>query len=161
MGTNVVLNGGAIQVDGQNYTGKVKVGTATDAGSFNIQSGSYSYESLAVAKQGNVAVAGDLAVGTLSFSDNAKNNNGKLTVAEGGSLDVSKSLTVGNGATVDVKGTLALGEKAALNVSTKDALTVKGGTLQLWNDQAFSENALSESLANTTSTRPSSKFRTT
>lgn len=149
MGTNVVLNGGAIQVDGQNYTGKVKVGTATDAGSFEIQSGSYSYESLAVAKQGTVDVAGDLAVGTLSFSDNAKDNNGNLTVAEGGSLDVSKSLTVGNGATVDVKGTLALGEKAELNVSTKDALKVTGGTLQLWNDQAFSENALSASLANT------------
>ncbi len=149
MGTDVVLNGGALQVDGANYTGSIKVGTASAAGSFDIQSGSYSYESVSVAKQGSVNVAGDLAVGTLSFSDNAKNNKGKLTVAEGGSIDVSKSLTVGNGATMLVNGTLSLAEDAKLNVATKDALTVSGGTLEVWNGQAFTENALSSSLANT------------
>ncbi len=150
MGTDVVLNGGALQVDGANYTGSIKVGTASAAGSLDIKSGSYSYESLYVAKKGTVNVGAALAVGTLALSDGKKNNAAKLTVAEGGSIDVSKSLSVGGGESkMIVNGTLSLAENAKFDVAAKGALTVSDGTLEIWNGQAFSESKLSTSLANT------------
>lgn len=93
------LNGGELWVAGSNYQDKLKVGTAATSGTLNIASGSYTYSTLEVAKKGTVNVqGGELNVTDLAFSAGKENNEGKVTVENGGSLNINGSLTAGGAA---------------------------------------------------------------
>ena len=93
------LNGGELWVAGSNYQDKLKVGTAATSGTLNIVSGSYTYSTLEVAKKGTVNVqGGELNVTDLAFSAGKENNEGKVTVENGGSLNINGSLTAGGAA---------------------------------------------------------------
>lgn len=137
-GANWTLNGGVLQVAGQNHTGAVKVGTAgkeLEAGSLTINSGDYSFTSLEIGKYGQTTVTGDLTVGalTLSGATVATDNNAHVLVTENGSLTLNGALTAKgnyqavNGHTgVYVEGNLILGEEANLTDVKKGALTING-----------------------------------
>lgn len=93
------LNGGELWVGDSNYQNKLKVGTAATSGTLNIASGSYTYSTLEVAKKGTVNVeGGELNVTNLAFSAGNENNEGKVTVENGGSLNINGSLTAGGAA---------------------------------------------------------------
>lgn len=134
---NWTLNGGVLQVAGQNYTDAVKVGTSEEqeAGSLTINSGDYSFTSLEIGKHGQTTVTGDLTVGalTLSGATVAADNNAHVLVTENGSLTLNGALTAkGNYQAVDghtgvyVEGNLILGEEANLTDVKKGALTING-----------------------------------
>lgn len=136
-GANWTLNGGVLQVAGQNYTDAVKVGTGKEqeAGSLTINSGDYSFTSLEIGKHGQTTVTGDLTVGalTLSGATVAADNNAHVLVTENGSLTLNGALTAkGNYQAVDghtgvyVEGNLILGEEANLTDVKKGALTING-----------------------------------
>ena len=134
-GADWTLAGGALQVGGQNFTGNLKVGTASDESSFTIESGDYSYDTLTVAKKGTVTVeAGALTVGDLTLSDGTKTQNNALVyVEDNGSLIVNGTLSAKGKYTaqddgkagVYVTGDLTLGSNAKLDLSD-DALTIDG-----------------------------------
>lgn len=134
-GANWTLNGGVLQVAGQNYTDAVKVGTGKESGSLTINSGDYSFTSLEIGKHGQTTVTGDLTVGalTLSGATVAADNNAHVLVTENGSLTLNGALTAkGNYQAVDghtgvyVEGNLILGEEANLTDVKKGALTING-----------------------------------
>ena len=136
-GANWTLNGGVLQVAGQNYTDAVKVGTGEkqQAGSLTINSGDYSFTSLEIGKHGQTTVTGDLTVGalTLSGATVAVDNYAHVLVTENGSLTLNGALTAkGNYQAVDghkgvyVEGNLILGEEANLTDVKKGALTING-----------------------------------
>lgn len=137
VGANWTLAGGALQVAGQNFTGHLKVGTSSDKGSFTIESGDYSYNSLTLGKAGTTTVnGGSLTVGHLTLSDGNTNNSALVYVGENGSLTVNGTLsatgtyasqTVGEDSVqgVYVVGDLTLGGDAKLDL-VKDALTIDG-----------------------------------
>lgn len=136
-GANWTLNGGVLQVAGQNYTDAVKVGTGEkqQAGSLTINSGDYSFTSLEIGKYGQTTVTGDLTVGalTLSGATVAVDNYAHVLVTENGSLTLNGALTAkGNYKAVDghtgvyVEGNLILGEEANLTDVKTGALTIKG-----------------------------------
>lgn len=136
-GANWTLNGGVLQVAGQNYTDAVKVGTGEEqqAGSLTINSGDYSFTSLEIGKHGQTTVTGDLTVGalTLSGATVAVDNYAHVLVTENGSLTLNGALTAkGNYKAVDghtgvyVEGNLILGEEANLTDVKKGALTING-----------------------------------
>lgn len=137
-GSEWTLDGGALQVGGQNFTRNLKVGTASVEGSFTIESGDYSYDTLTVAKKGTVTVeAGALTVGDLTLSDGTKTQNNALVyVEDNGSLIVNGTLsakgayasqTVGSDSVqgVYVAGDLILGSDAKFELAD-NALTVDG-----------------------------------
>ena len=138
-GADWTLAGGALQRGGQNFTGNLKVGTASDESSFTIESGDYSYDTLTVAKKGTVTVeAGALTVGDLTLSDGTKTQNNALVyVEDNGSLIVNGTLsakgtytqqTVNDKKSVQgvyVVGDLTLGSNAKLDLGD-DALTIDG-----------------------------------
>lgn len=135
--SNWTLAGGALQVAGQDFTGHLKVGTSSDKGSFTIESGDYSYNSLTLGKAGTTTVnGGSLTVGHLTLSDGNTNNNALVYVGENGSLTVNGTLsatgtyasqTVGEDSVqgVYVVGDLTLGGDAKLDL-VKNALTIDG-----------------------------------
>lgn len=135
--SNWTLAGGALQVAGQDFTGHLKVGTSSDKGSFTIESGDYSYNSLTLGKAGTTTVnGGSLTVGHLTLSDGNTNNSALVYVGENGSLTVNGTLsatgtyasqTVGEDSVhgVYVVGDLTLGGDAKLDL-VKDALTIDG-----------------------------------
>lgn len=136
-GSEWTLDGGALQVAGQNYTDAVKVGTGEEeqAGSLTINSGDYSFTSLEIGKHGQTTVTGDLTVGalTLSGATVADDNYAHVLVTENGSLTLNGALTAkGNYQAVDghkgvyVEGNLILGEEANLTDVEKGALTING-----------------------------------
>lgn len=134
-GSHWTLAGGALQVGGQNFTGNLKVGTASDESSFTIESGDYSYDTLTVAKKGAVTVeAGALTVGDLTLSDGTKTQNNALVyVEDNGSLIVNGTLSAKGAYTaqddgkagVYVMGDLTLGSNAKLDLGD-NALTIDG-----------------------------------
>ena len=134
-GSHWTLAGGALQVGGQNFTGNLKVGTASDESSFTIESGDYSYDTLTVAKKGTVTVeAGALTVGDLTLSDGTKTQNNALVyVEDNGSLIVNGTLSAKGAYTaqddgkagVYVTGDLTLGSNAKLDLGD-NALTIDG-----------------------------------
>ena len=134
-GSHWTLAGGALQVGGQNFTGNLKVGTASDESSFTIESGDYSYDTLTVAKKGTVTVeAGALTVGDLTLSDGTKTQNNALVyVEDNGSLIVNGTLSAKGAYTaqddgkagVYVMGDLTLGSNAKLDLGD-NALTIDG-----------------------------------
>lgn len=142
-GADWTLAGGALQVGGQNFTGNLKVGTASDESSFTIESGDYSYDTLTVAKKGTVTVeAGALTVGDLTLSDGTKTQNNALVyVEDNGSLIVNGTLSAkgkyDGKAGVYVTGDLTLGSNAKLDL-VKDALTIRG-ELYAAQNQIFKE----------------------
>ena len=131
------LDGGALQVGGQNFTGNLKVGTASDVSNLTIESGDYSYASLNVAKKGATTVAGgSLTLGDLTLSDGNTKNSALVYVGENGSLTVNGTLsakgtyasqTVGSDSVqgVYVAGDLILGSDAKFELAD-NALTVDG-----------------------------------
>lgn len=137
VGANWTLAGGALQEAGQNFTGHLKVGTSSDKGSFTIESGDYSYNSLTLGKAGTTTVnGGSLTVGHLTLSDGNTNNSALVYVGENGSLTVNGTLsatgtyasqTVGEDSVqgVYVVGDLTLGGDAKLDLANK-ALTIDG-----------------------------------
>lgn len=136
-GSEWTLDGGALQVAGQNYTEAVKVGTADEkqAGSLTINSGDYSFTSLEIGKHGQTTVTGDLTVGalTLSGATVADDNYAHVLVTENGSLTLNGALTAkGKYQDVDdrrgvyVEGNLILGEEANLTDVKEGALTING-----------------------------------
>lgn len=137
VGANWTLAGGALQEAGQNFTGHLKVGTSSDKGSFTIESGDYSYNSLTLGKAGTTTVnGGSLTVGHLTLSDGNTNNSALVYVGENGSLTVNGTLsatgtyapqTVGKDSVqgVYVVGDLTLGGDAKLDLA-KNALTIDG-----------------------------------
>ena len=134
-GSNWTLDGGVLQVDGQNHMGALKVGTAYDKSSLTIKSGDYSYGTLTVAKMGTVTVeAGALTVGDLTLSDGTKTQNNALVyVEDNGSLIVNGTLSAKRAYTaqdagkagVYVMGDLTLGSNAKLDLG-ENALTIEG-----------------------------------
>lgn len=137
VGANWTLAGGALQEAGQNIIRHLKVGTSSDKGSFTIESGDYSYNSLTLGKAGTTTVnGGSLTVGHLTLSDGNTNNSALVYVGENGSLTVNGTLsatgtyasqTVGEDSVhgVYVVGDLTLGGDAKLDL-VKDALTIDG-----------------------------------
>lgn len=133
-GADWTIAGGVLQVAGQNFTGNLKVGTASDASSFTIASGDYAYDTLTLAKQGQATVAGgSLTVGDLTLSDGLKGNNALLYVDDEGSLTVNGTLSAKRTYTaqedgkagVYVVGDLTLGSNAKLDLGD-NALTIDG-----------------------------------
>lgn len=133
-GADWTIAGGVLQVAGQNFTGNLKVGTASDASSFTIASGDYAYDTLTLAKQGQATVAGgSLTVGDLTLSDGLKGNNALLYVDDEGSLTVNGTLSAKGTYTaqedgkagVYVTGDLTLGSNAKLDLGD-NALTIDG-----------------------------------
>ena len=135
---NWTLAGGALQVAGQNFTGHLKVGTSSDKGSFTIESGDYSYDSLTLGKAGTTTVnGGSLTVGSLALSDGTSNNSALVYVGENGSLTVNGTLSAKGTYTqqtvngdeqvrgVYVVGDLTLGSDAKLDLAN-NALTIDG-----------------------------------
>ena len=98
-GNNWTLNGGELLVAGSNYQNGLKVGASDTSGTLTVASGSYTYSTLEVAKKGTVNVqGGELNVTDLAFSAGKENNEGKVTVENGGSLNINGSLTAGGAA---------------------------------------------------------------
>ena len=138
-GQHWTLDGGVLAVEGAAWTGAVKVGTASKAGTLHITGGDYAFESIALGKKGTLDVAGgNLSLGTLSFSDGKEDNAGAATVASGSTLNITKGLSVGaTGTSVTVNGTLGLGNEAKYDVTGANAVKVEGGTLKAWANQIF------------------------
>lgn len=98
-GADYTLDGGELYVAGSEFNGNIKVGASDTSGTLTVASGSYTYSTLEVAKKGTVNVqGGELNVTDLAFSAGKKNNEGKVTVANGGSLNINGSLTAGGAA---------------------------------------------------------------
>lgn len=145
-GADWTIAGGVLQVAGQNFTGNLKVGTASDASSFTIASGDYAYDTLTLAKQGQATVAGgSLTVGDLTLSDGLKGNSAYLYVDDEGSLTVNGTLSAKGTYTaqedgkagVYVTGDLTLGSNAKLDLGD-NALTIDG-ELNAAQNQIFKE----------------------
>ena len=145
-GADWTIAGGVLQVAGQNFTGNLKVGTASEASSFTIASGDYAYDALTLAKQGQATVAGgSLTVGDLTLSDGLKGNSAYLYVGDDGSLTVNGTLSAkgtysaqeDGKAGVYVVGDLTLGSNAKLDLGDK-ALTIDG-ELYAAQNQIFKE----------------------
>lgn len=142
-GSNWTLDGGVLQVAGQNHMGALKVGTASEKSSLTIESGDYSYKSLTVGREGTTNVnGGTLTVGDLTLLTRKDvSSNGSLTVGENGTLTVNGVLTaagdfaVGKGMTVE--GDLVLGGDASLALK-KGALTITG-EMTAAGDQIFTK----------------------
>ena len=130
-GSEWTLDGGALQVGGQNFTGNLKVGTASDVSSFTIESGDYSYNTLTVGREGTTNVkGGTLTVGDLTLlTKKDVASNGSLTVGGDATLTVNGVLTANGdfaeGKGMTVEGDLVLGEDASLALKA-GALTVTG-----------------------------------
>lgn len=136
-GADWTLAGGALQVGGQNFTGNLKVGTASDVSSLTIESGDYSYNTLTIAKKGTTTVSGgSLTVGDLTLSGGKSDNSALVYVGENGSLTVNGTLSATgtyqqhtvNGDQVQgvyVVGDLTLGSGAKLDLA-RNALTIDG-----------------------------------
>lgn len=130
-GADWTLAGGALQVGGQNFTGNLKVGTASDVSSFTIESGDYSYDTLTVGREGTTNVkGGTLTVGDLTLlTKKGVLSNGSLTVGGDATLTVNGVLTANGdfaeGKGMTVAGDLVLGEDASLALKA-GALTVTG-----------------------------------
>lgn len=149
-GSNWTLDGGVLQVAGQNYTNALKVGTskAEEAGTLTINSGDYSFSSLDIGQYGQATVTGALTVGNLTLSGATKSdhNSAHVLVTENGSLTLNGKLSaLGNYQAVDrhtgvyVEGNLILGEEADLTNVKKDTLTI-GGELTAEQSQIFTED---------------------
>ena len=130
-GADWTLAGGALQVGGQNFTGNLKVGTASHKSSFTIESGDYSYDTLTVGREGTTNVkGGTLTVGDLTLlTKKGVLSNGSLTVGGDATLTVNGVLTANGdfaeGKGMTVAGDLVLGEDASLALKA-GALTVTG-----------------------------------
>lgn len=130
-GAEWTLAGGALQVGDQNFTGNLKVGTASDVSSFTIESGDYSYDTLTVGREGTTNVkGGTLTVGDLTLlTKKDVPSNGSLTVGGDATLTVNGVLTANGdfaeGKGMTVEGDLVLGEDASLALKA-GALTVTG-----------------------------------
>lgn len=149
-GSNWTLDGGVLQVAGQNYTNALKVGTskAEEAGTLTINSGDYSFSSLDIGQYGQATVTGALTVGNLTLSGATKSdhNSAHVLVTENGSLTLNGKLSaLGNYQAVDghtgvyVEGNLILGEEADLTNVKKGTLTI-GGELTAEQSQIFTED---------------------
>lgn len=144
------LDGGVLQVAGQNYTNALKVGTSKteEAGTLTINSGDYSFSSLDIGQSGQATVSGALTVGNLTLSGATKSdhNSAHVLVTENGSLTLNGKLSaLGNYQAVDghtgvyVEGNLILGEEADLTDVKKGALTI-GGELTAEQSQIFTDD---------------------
>ncbi len=142
-GSNWTLDGGVLQVAGQNHMGALKVGTASDKSSLTIESGDYSYKSLTVGREGTTNVnGGTLTVGDLTLLTRKDvSSNGSLTVGENGTLTVNGVLTAAGdfaeGKGMTVAGDLVLGGDASLALK-EDALTITG-EMTAAGDQIFTK----------------------
>ena len=137
------LDGGALQVAGQNYTGALKVGMSSESGAdtLTINAGNYNFESLKVGNATNnvVTVAGgSLTVGDVEIKGQ---RHGKLALT-GGTTTVNGSFTTVQGAIELNGGTLvtagsnlfAKGEGADAEYATTDAwkhVTATKGVVEL------------------------------
>lgn len=143
-GSEWTLDGGALQVDRQNFTGNLKVGTASDKSSFTIESGDYSYDTLTVGREGTTNVnGGTLTVGDLTLlTKKDVPSNGSLTVGGDATLTVNGVLTANGdfakGKGMTVEGDLVLGEDASLALKA-GALTVTG-EMTATGEQIFTKN---------------------
>ena len=139
----LTLDGGALQVAGQNYTGALKVGMSSENGAdtLTINAGNYNFESLKVGNASNnvVTVAGgSLTVGDVEITGK---RHGKLALT-GGTTSVNGSFTTVQGAIELNGGTLvtsganlfAKGEEADAEYATTDAwkhVTATKGVVEL------------------------------
>lgn len=139
----LTLDGGALQVAGQNYTGALKVGMSSENGAdtLTINAGNYNFESLKVGNASNnvVTVAGgSLTVGDVEITGK---RHGKLALT-GGTTSINDSFTTVQGAIELNGGTLvtsganlfAKGEEADAEYATTDAwkhVTATKGVVEL------------------------------
>ena len=139
----LTLDGGALQVAGQNYTGALKVGMSSENGAdtLTINAGNYNFESLKVGNASNnvVTVAGgSLTVGDVEITGK---RHGKLALT-GGTTSINGSFTTVQGAIELNGGTLvtsganlfAKGEEADAEYATTDAwkhVTATKGVVEL------------------------------
>lgn len=139
----LTLDGGALQVAGQNYTGALKVGMSSENGAdmLTINTGNYNFESLKVGNASNnvVTVAGgSLTVGDVEITGK---RHGKLALTSG-TTSVNGSFTTVQGAIELNGGTLvtsganlfAKGEEADAEYATTDAwkhVTATKGVVEL------------------------------
>lgn len=143
-GSEWTLDGGALQVGGQNFTGNLKVGTASHVSSLTIESGDYSYDTLTVGRAGTTNVkGGTLTVGDLTLlTKKDVASNGSLTVGGDATLTVNGVLTANGdfaeGKGMTVAGDLVLGEDASLALKA-GALTVTG-EMTATGEQIFTKN---------------------
>lgn len=143
-GSEWTLDGGALQVDRQNFTGNLKVGTASDESSFTIESGDYSYNTLTVGREGTTNVnGGTLTVGDLTLlTKKGVLSNGSLRVGGDATLTVNGVLTANGdfveGKGMTVEGDLVLGEDASLALKA-GALRVTG-EMTATGEQIFTKN---------------------
>ena len=139
----LTLDGGALQVAGQNYTGALKVGMSSENGAdtLTINAGNYNFESLKVGNASNnvVTVAGgSLTVGDVEITGK---RHGKLALT-GGTTSVNGSFTTVqeaielNGGTLVTSGAnlFTKGEEADAEYATTDAwkhVTATKGVVEL------------------------------
>ena len=127
---DVTLNGGDLQVAGQTYEGKVKIGVSKVASQLTVNKGAYRFDDVSFGssfKEPNkkrsvleVAAGGTLSVGTLDFS------NGDVQI--GGQLNADKLVwedkQYGNETThvSGPKGTITVNAEGVLSTVAKDNL---------------------------------------
>lgn len=94
-GANYKLEGGRLQVAGQDYTGALKIGTASEkkgSGELTVVSGNYAFSDVEVAPKGKLTLEG----GRLSVSNTLK--------ATGGTKDPTRGAIQFEGGTLSVQG---------------------------------------------------------
>ena len=143
-GADYTMNGGSLYVAGSNYTGKLKIGTASDKGTFTVTSGDYAFSNVIFgghaenalnvnggsvtvgeynATWGQTTVTGGLlSIGTLTL-ENAP--VGDLKVDDEGTLEITEGIKVGEGSAeyVDISGTLRTDASIAVAKDAEGAWT--------------------------------------
>ncbi len=143
-GADYTMNGGSLYVAGSNYEGKLKIGTASDKGTFTVNSGDYEFSNVifgslkdnALNVNGGSVTVGEynatwgltnvtgglLSIGTLTL-ENAP--VGDLKVDDEGTLEITEGIKVGEGSAgyVDISGTLRTDASIAVAKDAEGAWT--------------------------------------
>ena len=121
-GANYKLEGGRLQVAGQDYTGALKIGTASEkkgSGELTVVSGNYAFSDVEVAPKGKLTLEG----GRLSVSNTLK--------ATGGTKDPARGAIEFKGGTLSVQGSQIFvknGTGTKANWDTTEVVSLMYGT---------------------------------
>ena len=165
-GADYKLEGGRLQVAGQDYTGALKIGTNSDtkgSGELTVVSGNYTFSDVEVAPKGTLTLKG----GRLSVSNTLKATGGKIDTTrgeikfEGGTLSVQGSQifvnkgtdTVANWGVTDVVGLMSGSGVVELTDSFEDGYSLadlKGAQSKLNAGSKYTEDTLQVAFVNGT-----------
>ena len=122
-GADYKLEGGRLQVAGQDYTGALKIGTASkkqeDSSKLTVVSGNYAFSDVEVAPNGTLTLEG----GRLSVTNTLKATGGKIDTTRGKILFTGGTLSV-QGSQIFVKN----GTGTEANWDTTEVVSLMSGT---------------------------------